>query len=122
MTLKICDSHFLERFSILANLDKTDMILPVENSQENCEIENCTSKTTRLIHWKGELKNLSLPPRKDIIIQMFKEVQLAIESGCILEFAAREIFKSNMPNMTEYKFLINKDLLITSINNNEKNK
>lgn len=122
MTVKICDSHFLEQFSLLVNLDKTEMILPIENSIEECEIENCTAKVTRLIHYKGELKNLSLPARKDIIIQMFKELQLAIESGCVVEFGAHEKYIANMPNLTEYKFLVNKDALINHINQNENHK
>ena len=121
-TSKLCTKHFLEVIRDNTQGETIQMILPIENSQDKCENLECIETCKKIIHYTGELIAYTLPPRKDIIIQMFKEIQLAIESGCVIEFSGEDKYRPGLPNMTLYKFLINKELLVKSINLNENGK
>ena len=122
MTHAVCQSHFSE---FLADEDQRqfiEMIVPLENCSEECEFKDCNEKVTRKIYGKGESATIGLPSRKDYIIQMVKEVRTAMEIGCIVEFSGEDKFMSGMPQLTLYKFLVNKEMLIANINSMEKNK
>jgi len=121
MSVKYCHKCFIKSIKDHNN-DNVEMVMPIEHSAELCGVVDCKEQATRLIYGKGETPGIALPTRKEYIIQMSKELTLAIENGCVVEFGAAEKFLPGMPQLTEYKFLIDKEMLIRTINVQEKGK
>lgn len=122
MTSFYCDLHFIEMINSGNQASYIEMILPITNSKDKCCNNECSDKVTRKVYGIGESNKIKLPDRKDIILQMFSELQSAIETGCVVNFSAKEIFLPNAPLLTEYKFRIDKEQLVRNLNEQEKGK
>jgi len=122
MTSKLCQTHFSEMINDKKQGEFIEMIVPQEHCTDICDIKDCEEKATRKIFGKGESTQLGLPSRKEYIIQMVKEVQAATEIGCVIEFSGEDKFLPGMPQLTLYKFLINKEMLVANINSMAKGK
>jgi len=124
MTTKYCENHFKKFIeqTLVTTEPELHMVMPLENSTEECSFEGCTEHVKKILYFKGESAAIGLPSRKDYIMQMHKELQVAIENGCVVEFEAAEKFLPNMPQLTLYKFLINKEMLVQELNHQELNK
>lgn len=122
MTSKLCQSHFLDMINHEQQGGFIEMIVPQENCADICDFKDCNEKVTRKIYGKGESTQLGLPSRKDYILQMTKEVQAAVEIGCVIEFSGEDKFIPSMPQLTLYKFLVNKEMLVANINSMNKGK
>lgn len=119
---KVCDAHLTH-----IKLADIRMVLSIEDPDEKCEMfgislaENeaveCGRNATKVVYLQGENPTLSLPPRKEVIIQMHKELQMAIENGCVVEFSAEDRYLPNqIPMLTKYTFIVDKEAVVRATN------
>lgn len=90
---------------------------PYKKGDHGPSCSECNEVAFYQVYEKGDSPQLELDPldRKKIILQMFSELQIAIEEGCIIQFSAKEIFPPTGPTITQYTFLVNKEMLINII-------
>jgi len=119
---KLCETHYLDMFEALEGGETVEGLITMKNSTEFCDEEDCDQKITRLVYGPGESGLIQLPTRKEYILQMFKELQIAIETGCVIEFSAEEKFMPQLPIFTIYKFMVNKEALVKALNIQEQGK
>lgn len=109
-------------FNALKGGETVEGLITMRNATEFCDEPGCDEKITRLVYGPGEAGLIQLPTRKEYVLQMFKELQVAIETGCVIEFSAKERFIPSMPIMTEYNFIVNKEALVKALNVQEQGK
>ncbi len=115
-------------FTALKGGETVEGLITLKNSTEICEEDGCEGKITRLVYGPGESGLIQLPSKKEYILQMMRELTIAVETGCVMEFSAEEKFLPNIkdypepPILTQYKFLVNKEALVRSLNMQEQGK